>query len=268
MPNVPTRFSSVAQALTPAATPSISAELNARLGALYTLAQRSEHVFASPVGPFQHRARLFNLPRFAYFGPHTSDESPRLAFYAGENRSDLRGTLSLLHLVERFALDPVVGHGLNLSFFPLLDIIGEPTDAPARQLAHEHWGFSPQPEIALLEKDIRLRSYHGFVRMVSATDDLVGVRLRSRSALGTLGTELITSEDVAPWQVRFEAEELQTEPASGPLTVGDDLPYLPFELTLALPADWPQPLTDAATVSILTRFLERYRGHRGYAQNI
>jgi len=266
MSNVSSRFSAVA--LAPTTPPGLPAELEARVAALYALTQRSDHVFASPLGPFHHQARPYHLPHFAYFGPHTSDESPRIAFYAGEHHDDLHGSLALLHFVRQLARTPEIGHGLNLSFFPLIDALGAHTGDPTRHLAGEHWALSCQPELSLIEKDIRLREYHAFVRVVSTTDELVGVKLRSRFALGEWGGELLTSADVEPWPVRFEAEELTSPPLSGPLTVGEDLPCLPFELTLALPAAWTQPESDAATASILHRFVDRYRGSRGYAQNL
>jgi len=268
MTNVSSRFFSVAQAAEPVIFPPLAADLNERLGSLYTLSQRSNFIFASPVGPFHDRSRPFNLPRFVYFGPHASDESPRLAVYAGEDARDLRGTLALLHLVERLALEPQLGHGLNLSFFPLVDVLGLQAGAGDRRLVDESHLFTRVPELSLLEKDARLRGYHAFVRIVPATDDLITVRLRSNELLGSLGSELVTSEDIDPWPVRFEVGELQTQPTAGPLTIGDDLPFRPFELTLALPAEWPQPLYDAATVSILGRFIERYRGHRAFGQNL
>lgn len=266
MSNVTSRFSAVA--LAPTTPPGLPAELEARIAALYALAQRSDHVFASPLGPFHHATRPYHVPHFAYFGPHTSDESPRIAFYAGERHGELHGALALLHFVRQLARTPEIGHGLNLSFFPLVDVLGTHTGDPTRHLADEHWALSCQPELSLLEKDIRLREYHAFVRVVATTDELVGVRLRSRFALGAWGGELLTSADVEPWPVRFEAEELPVAPVTGPLTAGDDLACLPFELTLALPAAWTQPESDAATASILHRFVDCYRAARGYAQNL
>lgn len=266
MSNVTSRFPAVALAST--SLPGFSTELDARFTALYALAQRSDHVFASPLGPVQHRGRAVHLPRFAYFGPSTSDESPRVAFYAGEDRAHERGSLALLHFLWQLARDPAAGHGLNLSFFPVVDLLGAHAGDPTRHLAGEHWSLSCQPELGLLEQDIRLRAYHAFVRIVPTGDELVGVRLRSRFALGPLDADLIDSEDLEPWPFRFEAEQSPTQSVAGPLSVGDDLAVAPFELTLALPAGWSQAEIDAATASILGRFLARYRALRGYAQNL
>src|SRR4051812_3527006 len=77
---------------------SLSAALGQQLATLYALAQKSEHVFGTPLGPFEHAGRQHYVPRFVYFGPQTSEESPRLAFLAGLDSRDLRPTLALLHL--------------------------------------------------------------------------------------------------------------------------------------------------------------------------
>ena len=108
----------------PAAPLSLIALFGEQLDALYGLVQRSNYVFGSPLGPFHWQARTYHVPRFVYFGPDGSDAAVRLAFLAGFDHRDLRGTLALLHFVERLALKPDVGQGLNLSFFPLVDVLG------------------------------------------------------------------------------------------------------------------------------------------------
>lgn len=244
----------------------LAADIQERLSHLYRLAQRSNYVFASPLGPFVHALQQHDVPRFVYFGPHTSDRSLRLAFHAGFNSKDFAGSLALLALVERLATEPTLGHGLNLSFFPLVDVRGVDTTKGTRDLSGEHWGFSHQPEIALLEKDARRRAYHGFVRVTTTSDEIPVVRLSSREPGAGLGAELISSDDIAPWPVRFEVGRRHA--LSGPLTLADDLPVQPFELTLALPSSWAAATATAAAQAILTRFVVRYRGLQAYAEHI
>lgn len=245
-----------------------SIEFNERLTALYALAQRSRHVFASPLGPFYRDARHYHVPRFVYFGPHTSDESLRLAFHAGFDSSDLRGTLALLHFVERLALTPEVGQGLNLSFFPLADITGL-LRGEYRRLTGLSWQAPASAELKLLGLDARSRGYHGFVRLETshADDDVVTIRLRGHAA-DALGLELLNSDDTAPWQVRWESEPSAAAPADGPLSLSDDLPFHPFELTLAFPASWSVELHREASAAILKNFIQRYRGFHAYAQHL
>jgi hypothetical protein len=256
-------------ALTPAPL-SLPAAFSEQLSSLYGLVQRSHHVFASPLGPLSARGRSFHLPRFAYFGPNSSDASLRLAFFGGLNHRDLRSTLALLHLIEGLAIKPDIGQGLNLSFYPLVDLLGLAGIAPARNLEAENWARTQVPELSLLEKDARLRGFHGFIRVESVSgDDLITVRLRSpaRVEYPAPALELISSEDATPFAVRWESETVSSV-ADGPLAIAEDLPVQPFELTLQIPSFWPAELYSQAVASILKRFIIRHRGFISYAQHL
>jgi hypothetical protein len=248
---------------------SLPAIFGEQLAALYALVERSQYVFGSPLGSFAVRERSFHLPRFVYFGPHTSDASLRLAFTAGLDHGDLRSTLALLHLVEQLALKPDIGQGLNLSFFPLVDVLGLAGLTSGRALVSAHWARSREPELALLEQDARLTGYHGFVRLETAHGpDLPTVQLRfAGNDHPTPDVELISSEDFEPFPVRWEAGP-SLPPRNGPLSVADDLPVRPFELVLSLPAAWPAAQYRAAAAAILKRFIIRYRGFIAYGQHL
>ncbi|MET0263103.1 MAG: hypothetical protein ABW223_09415 [Rariglobus sp.] len=256
----------VAPVVDQALSPSI--EFNQRLTSLYALSQRSQYVFASPLGPFYRDARHYHVPRFVYFGPHTSDESLRLAFHAGFDSNDLRGTLALLHFVERLALTPDLGQGLNLSFFPLADVTGL-LRGTSQKLGETSWNDPRESELKLLAGDARSRGYHGFVRVetTDAHDDVITIRLRGHSA-DALGLELLSSHDIAPWDVRWESGPIDATPSDGPLSLSDDLPFQPFELTLGLPASWSVELHREAVTTILKNFVQRYRGFHAYAQHL
>ena len=100
-------------------------------------------------------------------------------------------------------------------------------------------------------------------------DDAVNVRLRTvpAGAHPTPAVEFITSEEIAPFPVRWESSSLAPV-TDGPLTVADDLAFQPFELTLRLPAAWSPELTREAAASILKRFVLRYRGFMAYCQHL
>lgn len=269
MSSVP--LSSGREAAASAVTVSPAEVFRAQLSALYALSQKNHFIFGSPLGPFFQQDRHAYLPRFVFFGPHASDDSWRVAFLAGYDQGDLRASCAVLHLVERLALNADQGHGLNLSFFPLVDASGFAHGVAPRGLREEHWGRSRHPEIELLEKDARLRGYHGFVRIESADagDDFITVSVRHpASALGTPDLELISSEETDPFPVRFEAGAPASVATSGPLSVADDLRHAPFELVLRVPAHWPDDLYQSAVSSILTRFILRYRAFQAYGQHL
>jgi hypothetical protein len=245
--------------------------LHAHLSAVYALAQGSRHVFASPLGPIRFGARHAYLPRFVFFGPHASDESWRLAFLAGFDRRDLRPAHAVLALIQRLAAQAETGHGLHLTFFPLVDAAGAFLGAPDRGLAGHHWGRSPAPEIGLLEKEIRQASYHGFIRVETAPAGEEAATIRLVGAVAdhlTPDLELITTEDIEPFPVRFEVGPAGPTPTAGPLSVVDDLAVAPFELDLRIPGSWSDDLYQRAVGVLLQRFLWRYRAFQAYGQNL
>lgn len=268
MSNSSSRQPAVARASSPAGSLSLSAALGEQLSTLYALAQKSEHVFGTPLGPFAHGGQNHYLPRFAYFGPHTSEESPRLAFLAGLDSRDLRPTLALLHLIEELALKPSLGQSLHLAFFPLVDVLGHlQRQGGERALATQDWSAPSAPEIGLLAQESRLRTFHAFIRVESASgDDALTLRLRSPQGTA-LGFPLISTEDSDPFPVRWEIEAA-SDSDRGPLSLTDDLPFRPLDLTLRVPAAWSPVFYGEAVAVILKRFIVRYRAFLAYGQNL
>ena len=252
----------------PVASP---AELLAqRLDALYALAQKNRHVFASPLGTVSFGGRDALLPRFVFFGPNTTDVSWRLAFLAGFDREDLRATHALLGLIDFLSHHAEHGYGLNLSFFPIIDIAGAAFRAPARQLAGAHWAHSVAPEIMLLEKDARNSGYHGYVRIETAAvgEDVIGVRMRTPSGVpASPDVEIVTTRDFEPYPVRFESGGTD-QPTDGPLSIADDLPVQPFELTFRIPPTWSDDIYQTAVNLTLSRFILRYRAFQAYGMHL
>lgn len=251
-------------------TLSLPAAFSEQLSRLYAVVQQSEYLFGSPLGPIRLGSRDFSIPRFVYFGPHTSDAALRLSFLAGFDHTDLRSTLAMLRLVEQLALRPDLGQGLNLSFFPLIDVLGLVEGTTHRALATQRWSRTLAPELQILEKDARHLGYHGFVRLETTSHhDAITIRLRAPAPDSNFAPalELISSEDVEPFAVKWESDA-RPHSEDGPLSIADDLAVQPFELTVGIPASWSLDLFAQAAASILKRFVLRHRGFISYAQHL
>jgi hypothetical protein len=136
-----------------------------------------------------------------------------------------------------------------------------------RDLTAHGWASPSAPEIDLLAKDSRLLTYHAFIRIESApADDVVTLRLRSTGGAAS-SVPMISSEDTDPFPVRWEIES-GPSPAAGPLSLADDLPFRPLDLTLRVPAVWSPEFYREAVASILKRFIVRYRSLLAYGQNL
>ncbi len=247
--------------------------VNEIISRLHELALKSDYVFGSPLGPWQKEGLSFYLSRFVYFGPHTSDDAVRLAFLAGFDGVDTRGTQALLRFIERLTVIPEIGQGLNLSFFPLVNSYGLYQKSRAAgqgtSLGRVSWASDLSPEITLLRGDALLRAYHGFIRIETGEDEEVIVARMRGLSLGLEyldRTSLISSEDTDPFPVRWETEN---GPATeGPLTLATDLPFAPFELTLRLPPTWRDELFDEAVALIIRNFVQRYRATLAHGINL
>ncbi len=271
MPRPVPRTAMCTSPTSPATAPASAEALRSALSALYALAQDSDYVFASPVGPFRAAGRPAFLPRFVFFGPHASGDSWRVAFLAGFDHRDLRASRALVALASRLATDGATGHALNVTIFPLVDVAGLLAGTVERDLANASWAADAPAELDLLARDARQRGYHGFVRIETGALDEDQIVLRVRGPYGDAlspDLELITSEETRSFPVRFAALRDGDAPADGPLSLAADLPLPPFELTLRIPGSWADADYQHAAVTLLERFLRRYRALQAYGQHL
>lgn len=246
-----------------------SFSLSDRLGALTEVAQESDNIFASPLGPFYVGDAPVYLPRFVYFGPNSSEASLRLALLAGLGRHDLLAARSLVAFIDGLARHPDIGQGVNLSLFPVVNARRFLAGAEEHDLSAVHWGRAGEPEIKLLSMEARVRSYHGFVTVVTAADETPAARVRTvlTEHVAASDVELFNSEDFSPWSVRFEALTARAA-IEGPITLAQDLAFAPFEVQIALPAHWSQAHADRSLAVLLKRLIQRYRGFFAYGQHL
>jgi hypothetical protein len=246
-----------------------SLDLRNRLSRLYELAQNSDYLFGSPLGPIMRDTRTLYLPQFVYFGPKTSEASPRLAVISGLGRHDLLAARAVTAFVEGLARNPDIGHALNISFFPVANVLGLMGGAEEHELSDEHWANSHLPEIRLLAQDARTKSYQGYIRIITTSDDEPSALLRTVVSTFTARSdiEVLNSDDFSPWNVTFAALSSSAS-AHGPLSMADDLPFAPFEVELSIPAEWSQARADREIAAVLKRLVIRYRGFLAYGQNL
>jgi hypothetical protein len=236
---------------------------------LVAIAQDSDHLFASPLGPIYDGDTAIQLPRFVYFGPNSSEVSLRLALVGGIGRHDSLAAHALLAFVEGLARRPDLGQGVNLSFFPVVNARRFLAGAEESDLSAAHWSRAEDPEIKLLSLDARVRSYHGFIVVTTTADEAPSARVRTvlTEHVAASDVELFNSEDFAPWSVRFESLTARAA-TQGPLTLAQDLASAPFEVEVALPAHWSQAHADRSLAALLKRLIHRYRGFHAYGHHL
>ncbi len=243
--------------------------ISSQISHLYELAGASDSIFGSPLGPVETAAGTRYLPHFVYFGPYSSLESLRLAVLTGFNSTELAASRALLALVHDLILQPDIGQGINVSFFPVVNVAGLLGGSGERDLLREHWGRSCQPEISLIRDYSKERSYQGFLRIGATSDKDASAVVRTilSTTAHPTNVELFSSSDFEPWQVSFETLPRATVPF-GPLTFSGDPSRTPFEVELSLPIGWSQAQSDRALSRVLKRLIVGYRGFQAYGLHL
>lgn len=240
-----------------------STDLALRLSRLYRLSSESRHLFGSPLGPFPRHGLAYSVPRFFSCGPDTSDTSIRLAFLSGYAASDARLSDAVLHFVEALMVEPVLGSGLHLSFFPIVNPVGvergTQDNGEGIDLRREHWAFSRAPEIQLLQRDARTHHYHGFLQVVGTDTAMPTACLRwADPATSGSGEDLLTA-GVTPWGVTWQLAQPGESRDGGPLSISADFVQRSFEITLGIPESWSTAQCRSEVPALLRHFILSYR---------
>lgn len=145
-----------------------------RLRRLQALAARCPAFLdASPLMAGGGRSGPIYLPRFIFLGPRTGMEPLRIGLFAGLHGDEPEGVLAALELLERCAQNPALAEGYCLYVYPL----GNPTglaagtreSASGKDLNREFWRGSGEPEVQLLESELRTHRLQGLIAL--HTDD-------------------------------------------------------------------------------------------------
>ncbi|MEJ1972213.1 MAG: sulfate ABC transporter substrate-binding protein [Lacunisphaera sp.] len=266
--STPSRPATVARASSPASSLSLSAALGEQLSTLYSLAQRSDYVFGTPLGPFYPRrpsplpaaVRLLRAAHVRGIAAHRvprRTRQPRPASDAGAAASRRGTRAGARHRPESA---PRILSARRRARPPA-------TGVRAAILAAQHWSAASAPEIDALAREARLRTYHAFVRIESASAD-DAVTLRLHTAPGSLAN--------APFFPRRTRSLIPSAGKSNPVRrpppvrsrCGEDLAVPPDRPHAAHPGQLVAEYYREAVASILKRFIVRYRGFLAYGQHL
>ncbi|MEO6787672.1 MAG: succinylglutamate desuccinylase/aspartoacylase family protein [Chthoniobacteraceae bacterium] len=209
------------------------------------------------------------MPRLVFTRP---EEKPdfKIGIFAGIHGDEPAGVLALCDFVRALDAMPTDGHGYELHVYPLINPTGYEDGTrhsrSGRDLNREFWRGSPEPEVALLEKEILRERYdgyialhtddtsegfYGFVRGATLTEHLLRPALESvERALPINRGGVIDGFHAVDGIIHSAYDGILSAPPGAKPT--------PFEIILESPADAPMHLQRAgfvlATAEILTHF--------------
>jgi hypothetical protein len=250
------------------------------LAPLRALATARRALRAESAGAFAVDGVRHEIARFRFVGPSAGGELIRLGLFAGIHGDEPAGCLALVEFLRALAAQPQRATGYELLVYPVVNPTGleagTRSNRGGKDLNREFWRASTQPEIPLLEHELRSHAFAGVIAL-HADDTCEGHYGYSHGCElddALLRPALLAAERVLPRDRRavidgFHAREgVIRDCFQGILSPPPEQTPRPFNLIFETPAHAPLALQVGANVAALDAIISTYRGMIAYAQNI
>jgi hypothetical protein len=120
------------------------------------------------LGSFEIDARKYSLPRFTFRGPNSGDPI-HIAIFAAIHGDEPAGALAAAQFLAHAVREPEIAENFLLHIYPVCNPTGfEDNTRHSRRgkdLNREFWKSSAEPEIAILEHELRTRHFSGIIQL-------------------------------------------------------------------------------------------------------
>ena len=238
-----------------------------------------ENLKSDSLGSFESGGRTYSLPRLTFIGPNSS-EPIRIGIFAAIHGDEPAGALALAHLLSDLANDPQPAEGFLLQAYPFCNPTGFEDNTRCsrrgRDLNREFWRASMEPEVEILEHELRTGHFsgiiqlhaddtsegiYGFVRGHTLTENLLRPALREASKILPRNVNATIDGFAARDGIIYDHYD-------GVLAAPSAMDPVPFEIILETPQRAPLNLQIEALVVALRTILGEYRRLISFAANI
>jgi len=240
----------------------------------------SDTLRADSLGFWRVGEDRFWLPRFVFQRTHIVKSRIKVGIFAGIHGDEPAGILGLVDLVRELDADPVTGKEFQLWIYPLCNPSGFMDNTrhsrSGLDLNRQFWRDSQEPEIQLLEAELRRQAFNGIICLHSddTSDGMYGFVRGHTLTKHLMEPALAAAEAALPRNKRalidgFHAVEgiihsgyggiLSSPPGAWPE---------PFEMVIETPQQAPLDLQRQAFVLALKSILSEYREFISFAADI
>jgi hypothetical protein len=240
----------------------------------------SDFLRADSLGFWRVGEDRFWLPRFVFQRTHIVKPRIQIGIFAGIHGDEPASVLGLIDFVRELNEMPELGREFQIWLYPLCNPAGF-TDGTRHSrsgldLNRDFWKNSDEPEVKLLEEEIRRRSFDGIISL--HTDDT------SEGVYGFVRGATLTKHLLTPALAAAEAalprnklsqidgfhaiEGIIHSGYGGILSAPPETHPEPFEIVLETPHHAPVELQRQAIVLALREILSSYREMISFAANI
>lgn len=251
-----------------------------KLSRLLTLMDRcnSPEVFRKRTFRFKGGKTVYELPSYSCEG--LADDHIRIGLFAGIHGDETAGSHALARFGQLVGENPALAQGYSLFLYPVCNPTGfEYATAASRRgkdLNQEFWRNSAEPEIAILEEEIRANKFHGIVSLHVNSDSpgIFGYASGATLTKDLLRPALEAASQYLPVNTRniingFPSHDgIVSRLHDGALAGPPGLRRRAFEITLEVPGQAPQYLQENVLLSALLVILTEYRKYISYAADL
>lgn len=232
------------------------------------------------IGRFDCEGEEWEIERFSFAGPEAGHAPIRLGIFASIHGDEPAGTeaaIAFLHLLRE---QPARATGYALCLYPVVNPTGfargTRENAAGRDLNREFWRGSDQPEVAIIEAELRAQRFDGIITL-HADDTCEGHYGYTHGRAmedALLRPALLAAERIFPRDGRatidgFAAREgVVSQCYAGILSPPPGRDLRAFNLIFETPGAAPIARQVAAHLAALAAILATYRGFIAYAQDL
>jgi len=261
---------------------STTRSVNALLSSL--AAFDSTHLNLQPGLAFVRDGRSYELPRYQFVGPRGGGDPIRIGIFATIHGDEPESGHGLLRFLRELVERPDIAQGFIINAYPVCNPTGfEDGTRCARggkDLNREFWRDSQEPEVRLLEEEIRSNSFVGIISLHcdDTSHGLYGFLSSSQTgdvlSESLLQPALRAAEEFLPRNCDPQIDGFHARGGvlsscyDGVLRAPAGLPVPPFEITFETPQAAPLERQVEAFNAALLTILEEYRQFLAHAANI
>ena len=241
--------------------------------------QSARGVQSDQLGSFEINGEKYSLPRFTFRGPNSSDPI-RIGIFAAIHGDEPAGALAAARFLLDLANAPEIAENFVLQVYPICNPTGFEDNARCsrrgRDLNREFWRASVEPEIEILEHELRTRHLNGIIQLHAddTSDGLYGFVRGHTLTENLLRPALTEAGKILPRNINaiidgFAARDgIIYDIYEGVLAAPAKIDPVPFEIILETPHHAAMELQIEALVVAMRTILSEYRRLISFAANI
>jgi hypothetical protein len=232
------------------------------------------------LGTWSVESDSYSLDQYLFVGPRGGGDYLRIGIFAGIHGDEVAGIYAAIRFLGELEKDPGLARGYELYFYPLCNPSGFELNTrysrSGRDLNREFWTGSREPEVRMLEHQIRTLRFDGLVSLHADNESsgLYAFALGAQVTQHVVEPALLAAERVLPRNCdpmidNFTAHNgLIRKGYPGMLCAAPEARPRPFEIVFETPHHAGLEKQIEANLVFLRHALDQYQQLRAIGQDL